>query len=314
MTLHPDPLDSLAVLECLPVATMVLDAGTGGVLFMNAAFRDLFGYEPGELKNERDWWPLAFPNPRYREHIAREWGRRIADAKDAHRDMQPLEAVAIGKDGREYTLRKLLACHQEMYIVTLIDVTGLKLLQDQFEHIAITDELTGLINRRAFLSMLEQSLSLATRHGRPLSIMIADIDHFRSVNEAFGHQGGDVVITHLSGLINNSLRSSDTAARIGGEKFALLLPETGGKGAIRIAERLRSVIAENVCYYSGSPIHITLSFGLASLPAEDSSPLLGCKQFLHMAEVALKTAKNEGRNRVSMQEWRNVEDMVGDRT
>ena len=114
------------------------------------------------------------------------------------------------------------------------------------------------------------------------------------------------MLAHFSRMVKKTLRTCDIAARIGGEEFALLLPETGSDGAYCLAERLRSAIVENVCYHAGQPIHLTVSFGLACLSGAYPSGAPSCDEFMHLADDALYSAKREGRNRVSMHELRVV--------
>jgi diguanylate cyclase (GGDEF)-like protein len=298
------PVDPFAILSKLPIPLMVLEASTGDVLFTNDTFRRVFGYSEAEIKNEQDWWPLAFPDEQYRLRLEHEWERRVRLALATGADMEPLEAVAACKDGRDCAIRKHLAVHGGLYIVTMVDISDQKCLQREYEHLASTDTLTGLSNRRAFFTAFEQALALANRHARPLSILIADIDHFKAVNDTFGHQAGDTVLVHFSRLVAHTLRASDFAARIGGEEFAVLLPETDEDGAYRLADRMRIMVSENVCFHDQRPIHITVSVGLACYTGPEPGQKFGCDAFLRLADDALYRSKREGRNRVSMAEMR----------
>jgi diguanylate cyclase (GGDEF)-like protein len=300
------PVDPVSILSHLPIALMVLDSGSGGVLMVNDKFSDLFGYSQSELKHERDWWPVAFPEKSYRDFVSKEWEIRVDWARENDCEMEPMEAVVRCKNGMDCSIRTHLVNHKGLDIITLVDISDQKVLQKKYEMLAATDALTGLSNRRAFFSVLEQHLSLANRYSRPLSIILADIDHFKGVNDSFGHQAGDAVLAHFARLMKNTLRTSDIAARIGGEEFALLLPETASQGAYCLAERLRSAVVENVCYHAGDPIHLTVSFGLACLSGESHSGAPSCDEFMHLADDALYCAKREGRNRVNMLEFRAV--------
>jgi len=298
------PVDSFAILDHLPIALAVVDARSRDVLMLNHKFVELSGYTETQIVNERDWFPLAYPDARYREHIAQEWRRRANSAWNHQCNVEPLESVATCADGRVCSIRAHLACHHGMNIITLVDITDQKQLQGQLQQLASTDSLTGLSNRRAFFAGMEQILALSSRHLRPVSIMLADIDHFKDVNDTYGHQAGDAVLRHVAQLIRKTLRVSDMAARIGGEEFALLLPETGRTGAFSMADRLRLAIAENICIHGDQPISITISFGLACLEAHDSGDAPSCDEFLRAADAALYASKRAGRNRVSHQELR----------
>lgn len=298
------PVDSLTILDHLPIALAVLDASTRDVLLLNNKFIELFGYDESQIVNENDFWPLAFPEAHYRDYISREWHRRVSSAWNHQCNVEPMEAVATCSDGSVCTIRAHLACHHGLNIITLVDITDQKHLQGQLQEQASTDSLTGLCNRRAFFAGMEQVLALSSRHLRPVSIMLADIDHFKDVNDTFGHQAGDAVLRHVAQLIRRTLRASDMAARVGGEEFALLLPETGRAGAFRMADRLRLAIAEDICIHGEQPIPITISFGLACLEAHHSGDAPSCDEFLRAADSALYASKRAGRNRVSHQELR----------
>jgi len=298
------PVDPFSILSKLPIPLMVLESSSGKVLFLNDKFKDVFGYSENDIVTEQDWWPKAFPDEQYRMRLEHEWERRVRMATGTASEMEPLEAVALCKDGRECAIRKHLAFHQGLYIITLVDISDQKYLQKEYEEMASRDALTGLTNRRAFFSSLDQALSLANRHSRPLAILIADIDHFKVVNDTYGHQAGDAALVHFSKLLAHTLRTSDIAGRIGGEEFAILLPETESDGAYHLADRLRAMVSENVCFHEGQPIHLTVSLGLACYSGNTAGQKFSCDAFLRMADDALYRSKRAGRNRVSMAELR----------
>lgn len=154
-----------------------------------------------------------------------------------------------------------------------------------------TDPLTGLYNRAHFGEQLEEKLALADRYG-PVSLVMVDIDHFKRVNDTYGHEAGDAVLRRVAGLIQEAVRSSDVCVRYGGEEIALLLPQTGQAAAAEMAERLRERIASTVAFHKGATIPVTASFGVASFPESVSD---GEKLF-PQADEALYRAKAEGRN------------------
>jgi len=160
------------------------------------------------------------------------------------------------------------------------------------------DHLTGLPNHRALQEFLATEFRRAERYGSPLSLIIFDIDRFRSLNETHGHQWGDAILLGLARGIRLLVREVDMAARYGGEEFALLLPETDQASALMVASRVRAM-AEGITaastFPSESPIRITLSAGVATYPDEGAATR---GLLLSSAEAALKRAKDEGRNRV----------------
>jgi diguanylate cyclase (GGDEF)-like protein len=159
---------------------------------------------------------------------------------------------------------------------------------------AITDELTGLANRRRFIEALGLELKRAERFGSPLALVLADLDNFKLINDQFGHATGDRVLTALAGVLRHSLREVDVPARIGGEEFAVLLPETDPAGAHDLAERLRAEVSSvELLGPDGEPLVVTASFGVATHPPAESGDAL-----LSIADAALYRAKRQGKNRV----------------
>jgi diguanylate cyclase (GGDEF)-like protein len=167
-------------------------------------------------------------------------------------------------------------------------------LHDIVQRQAITDDLTGLVNRRRFIEALDAEVERARTFGSPLTIVLADLDNFKQVNDEFGHHGGDVVLRAFADLIRSHVRDVDVSGRIGGEEFAILLPETDGAGASRVAERMRRSLNEvSIPLSDGASIHVFSSFGVAELtPGQSGDDLL------RAADAALYRAKDEGKNRV----------------
>ncbi|MEM7137163.1 MAG: GGDEF domain-containing protein [Myxococcota bacterium] len=157
----------------------------------------------------------------------------------------------------------------------------------------IIDELTGIHNKRYLVEQLERELSRATRHGRPLTLVMLDIDHFKEVNDTFGHLAGDQVLKEVAQLAKSRLRPDDLIARYGGEEFALLLPETKLDGGARIAEELRAMIEGEVFAFEDEEIDVTVSCGVSELQSEWRA-----NDFLQNADRRLYEAKGAGRNRV----------------
>ncbi len=158
-----------------------------------------------------------------------------------------------------------------------------------------TDALTGLPNRRHFVEALEREFQRAARYGSSLGLLIIDIDHFKRVNDTWGHLAGDKVLRDVAGILAYGLRQSDIAARFGGEEFAVLLPETDLEGATLVAERYRLDIAARQFTVESTSLQLTVSIGIAALPrtkADDAT------EFLRRADATLYLAKEAGRNRV----------------
>ncbi|MEM9169572.1 MAG: PleD family two-component system response regulator [Pseudomonadota bacterium] len=162
---------------------------------------------------------------------------------------------------------------------------------------AVTDQLTGLYNRRYLASHLSAMYERAQWTGRPLSVMVLDIDHFKSVNDTYGHDAGDRVIQEFSERIRSSIRSVDLACRYGGEEFLVAMPDTDRRFSAMIAERLRQEVeAHEVTLDDGRDISVTVSIGIASSADPDAQN--GAQNLIKRADEALYRAKEGGRNRV----------------
>jgi diguanylate cyclase (GGDEF)-like protein len=167
-------------------------------------------------------------------------------------------------------------------------------LYEQMERLATTDGLTGLLNRRTFNAQLTARLREAQRYRRPLSLLLLDIDHFKKVNDTYGHPAGDSVLRGVAQLAQKQARETDLVARYGGEEMALVLPETDARGAMVIAERIRATVAAAQHPTEQGALKVTLSVGVATWPGagEDAAGLI------ESADRALYRAKQGGRNRV----------------
>lgn len=165
----------------------------------------------------------------------------------------------------------------------------------ELEYLAHFDPLTGVTNRRHFVEIVEAEIARSTRYGNPPSILMLDIDHFKEVNDVYGHQAGDIVLQALCEICKSILRAADIVGRWGGEEFAILLPETPPAMAHQVAERLRTAIEHTgVALAHNSKLYFSVSIGCASFNATDDH--LGT--LLNLADQALYDAKRTGRNRV----------------
>lgn len=164
---------------------------------------------------------------------------------------------------------------------------------EEVYQLATHDALTELANRRHFIELIDKEIARSQRHQRPMALAMVDLDHFKRINDAHGHIGGDAVLRQFSEILRRLVRADDIAARIGGEEFAVVLPETGLEAAKEFAERLRQAVATAQFSPAGVPTRITTSIGIAMLDpaAADRSSLM------RAADRALYRAKDEGRNR-----------------
>jgi diguanylate cyclase (GGDEF)-like protein/PAS domain S-box-containing protein len=181
----------------------------------------------------------------------------------------------------------------ERVLISHENITSIKLAEEAIRILANTDALTGLANRRRFLEIAEEEFARAQRYNTPLAVLMADLDFFKAINDHYGHAGGDTVLRHFAITLSSLLRDSDSAGRVGGEEFAVLLPHTSLDGAQAFAERLMECIAATPPEFDGALAPYTVSIGISGIGAnsKDFSALLRC------ADDALYRAKHNGRNR-----------------
>jgi diguanylate cyclase (GGDEF)-like protein len=171
----------------------------------------------------------------------------------------------------------------------------------KLELLATTDPLTGCYNRRYLFQMLEYQIAVEQRYRVPFSLILFDVDHFKQINDTYGHHIGDEVLRHTSTLIRARLRESDIFARYGGEEFTIYLPHTENRDAYRLAEQLRRIVESQVVATDRGDIQITISMGLISVDGdgyEDENPKQFLVEVMRKADAALYRAKEQGRNRV----------------
>ena len=164
----------------------------------------------------------------------------------------------------------------------------------KIEELAVTDPLTGLMNRRRFNGILADQLLVAERFGEPFSVIMLDIDHFKKVNDTYGHPFGDRVLQKVTEAMKQAIREVDVPCRYGGEEFIILLRKADKATASVTAERVRSIVARNIIKDGNISLNITVSVGHAQYPSDSAD----AKELVHFADQALYRAKNGGRDRV----------------
>jgi diguanylate cyclase (GGDEF)-like protein len=185
------------------------------------------------------------------------------------------------------------------WVETLAPYAALQLrhsrMYDAMRERADRDRLTGLYNRQAFDSILGGEVARYQRYLHAFTLLLLDIDHFKSINDRYGHPTGDAVLTNVGRVITRTLREVDVAARYGGEEFAILLPETELEIGHDIAERVRAAIQASTAHTPGGPINITVSIGITACPACAAD----AEGLIRTADSALYVSKQNGRNQVT---------------
>jgi len=180
------------------------------------------------------------------------------------------------------------------YLTTMLSA-DLHYAKQAFQKLSHTDELTGISNRRGVASALAQELEKATRYSRPFSVLMIDADDLKATNDKFGHDAGDRLVKLLAGTIGNSLRAADTLARVGGDEFLVLMPETDGQRALEAAKRIATAVESASVLISGQLVRTTVTIGIASCPEDGRTP----EDLMQKADAAMYAGKKRGKSRVT---------------
>ncbi|HEX6275275.1 MAG TPA: diguanylate cyclase [Polyangiaceae bacterium] len=276
-----------ALFAAAPVAMVLIRVEDSVALFANGRCADLFGLAVDEIPGQRA--PDFYVDPADRDRVrARAFQEGMIDG----------EVVRMKRrNGEEFwallSARMIEFEGEAALLAGISDVTEQKVLEERLRDLATKDELTGIYNRRHFIELAEIELSRSRRKTAPTSLAMLDIDHFKLVNDHFGHAVGDRALLEVARAMKETLRVSDISARIGGEEFVLLLPETTLDGAVAVTERLRESIGKaEIPIGDGRIAKITVSAGVAEL-----FPTEGLDGLMKRADDALYVAKERGRNR-----------------
>ena len=194
------------------------------------------------------------------------------------------------------TIRQLQKSLEEKNNLLTREIEQRKKIQEELERIVILDPLTGLFNRRHFFNVAFTEFKKAHRYNRPLSVILLDADHFKNVNDSYGHAVGDRVLIHLSQIMKKCLRVVDILARYGGEEFIILLPETNLPHTMHAAERIREQVENTPLFLEDGQVHLTVSLGISDIQSCPND--CSFDHLLVNADRALYMAKNTGRNRI----------------
>jgi two-component system cell cycle response regulator len=214
-------------------------------------------------------------------------------AGDVHAKVRGLESGASDYLTKPFDDEELVArCKVHLKIKALQD--ELREKNQRLEELSNTDGLTRVVNRRHLMELLDLEFTRARRYNSTLSFIMVDIDHFKNINDHYGHQVGDQALMAVALVLRQDLRRNDVVGRYGGEEFSLLLPETSADGARVVAERYRKRIEENRLSAEGDTVSLTASFGVA----EVATDMKDIDALVRRADAAMYQAKHQGRNRV----------------
>jgi len=288
----------VAILEATPDFVSFADPD-GTIRYINRGGREMLGLPVGGEGGPLS--PVLGGEQRAGDYAHPEWARRLlrneALPTAVAEGRWQGESALLNQAGEEIPVSQVILAHYgdagELVRLSTImrDISEQKRLEAELEAEATHDPLTGVSNRLRFEQVLAHEIRRSDRDGRPLSLIMFDLDHFKQVNDGHGHAVGDRVLTTVAQRVQEAMRASDLLARWGGEEFMVLLPDTGRAGAQQLAEKLRAVMAEAAFPPVG---HLTVSLGVTQ-----RQPLEGEDPLVLRVDEALYRAKAEGRNRVA---------------
>ncbi|WP_022850429.1 GGDEF domain-containing response regulator [Limisalsivibrio acetivorans] len=286
------------VLDINPQLILITDGER--ISYLNQSFLDFIGCTSIEEFSDRfgsiDYFLVEEEGSFYKNKNFAEWVNYAIKDQSGQlsvvmtKDFQNRSREDIDKSTFMLTVNQVPS--QEEWLLSFSDVTRIEEEKQLYRVLSLQDHLTGIYNRKKFYDELSKEIDRVNRYQQKLSVIMFDVDHFKSVNDTYGHQVGDKVLQDISQIVRRAIRKTDVFARYGGEEFTLLMPGTHEQGAVDIAERLRREIEEYRFAHGGG---VTCSFGVAEIDHNDDSDT-----FVKKADVALYNAKENGRNRVEV--------------
>ncbi len=281
------------LVETSPDGVIMTDRD-GIIRYVSLQVLGLFGCSTqGELIGRK---AMDFVVPEYRDDVLRYFMALLRDGQSGAHEFMALRRAGV-PFWMETNGERMLDDAGNVSGVFFIsrDISRRKQLESELDDMAHTDSLTGLPNRRRFLDQLHTETLRCQRYSHPMAVMELDLDHFKAVNDQYGHAAGDATLKLFANLIRDRLRHSDFACRFGGEEFMVALPEARAAEARMVAERIRRDLEATAIEHDGAVFRITVSIGLAEREAEDTPDSL-----IRRADEALYRAKQLGRNRVEV--------------
>ena len=278
------------LVEATPFPIAISRIEDGRIRFLNPAAGRQFELDPSRAGDHNAIEFYADPSVR----------REFVDRLHANGRVQRFETRMRSARGTvfwaELTATQLTYEGEACAFVAITDISARKDVERSLRHLAETDPLTGLWNRRKFFELLDIEQARVHRYERPGTVLSLDIDHFKAVNDRHGHAVGDAMLVHFARLIRQQLRQVDIVGRVGGEEFAVILPETDRHAAWQVAEKLRAIVeATPLVLESGQKIPVTVSLGLAVLEGGSNTDTV-----MLAADQALYRAKSLGRNAIAV--------------
>ena len=272
------------------------------IRYVSPSSFQLLGWKPEEMVGKG---PAAFILPEDLPAVAAATAQILAPGAlsgSATVRMRKKDGTAVWVEMNARLVRTTSTGEPTEYVLVIRDISERKKLEDKLSALALTDDLTGLANRRAFDQALKREWMRTLREGSEVSLLLLDIDRFKEFNDRYGHQVGDDCLRAVAAAVSGAVRASDSVARYGGEEIAIILPSTFIAGAVEVAEKVRCAIAALHISHEGNPEGgdgVTVSIGAATALARVGGTMRMPESLLLAADHAMYKAKREGRNRVA---------------
>lgn len=282
------------VLDLLPMGVQIddLDHRT---IYVNDKFTQMLGYTLSDIADLEDWYLLAYPDPAERARIRQDWQAMLDHAEATDTEIPVIERTLTCKNGEKKVIEFHIRRIGSYYIYLNTDVSAHHHMAVELRRLAYTDSLTGVSNRRHFFEIAESLLAL---DNQPLAALMFDLDHFKALNDRYGHRIGDEVLVEVAARCRAILQDDWHLARLGGEEFGILLPGCDRAEAAHVAERLRRAVADTPVLFPYFKVDVSISIGVACVvPGETQIDLL-----MSRADNALYAAKRAGRNQTRFAE------------
>lgn len=267
----------------------------GSIIYANNAIEKISGYKISELMGKN---PRILKSGLTKDEVYKKMWKTISKGQ-----IWNGEQINKRKDGTLYYEDSRITPiydkdnNLKYYLAVKHDITERKELEERLQKIAMRDSLTDTYNRAYLMERLNQIIDKYKRHPEEFSLVMLDIDHFKKVNDQYGHLAGDMVLVELVNIINKQIRSYDILGRYGGEEFILVLPDTGKEEAYIIVNRILNKIRKNTFIYKDNKINITFSAGIVESSEIDKEEL-SVESLINLADSRLYNAKDTGRDEV----------------
>lgn len=281
------------ILNALPIPVSWARLEDSHIIFMNRKFTQSYGYDLSDFSTVQEWVEKAYPDPSQQERAVATWYKYFENPTNNEFEIEPVEVDILCKNGEIKTaiLGGVILPGDGLALATFVDISNRKRSEQFMRTLAEQDPLTGLSNRRSFDSFLERTVAETLVKNQNMHLLLIDIDHFKSINDNYGHQTGDRILRKIAKRFKTCVRSSDIIARFGGDEFGIILTNSYSDIiATRICKKIIEVVSKPFVI-SDKELHVGISIGIGRCPADakDSHSLF------KIADKALYKSKASGR-------------------